>query len=709
MHWRKRGIFRVAGIGIFVSLLLAGCSSGTNAPLKASNERSGEYPAQEASPNFENLSQRKNANISAGGLEAPETGWTLGENLLVNGDFSKGLEGWSTSARCFQPDSSTRASNGRPSLKIENPDSCGPGAKLAVNEFVAPPGVYSIGGEIKIPDLNDRKRPIVGAQMDLFTACETELVNGTTDWQEFVGKHCIVAPGTHAPFRIAINGETSGSAWFANMYVRREIAPLFQTFLLYPNYRGYLFADQAQEVEAAVTLNPGPDLRREDLVFQLEAVSTDSGAKTDHTYKSPADDFTATLDFGPLPAGVYQVRGRLLGRNGKVLFEQPPYRVVKVNSEAGAFLKAWIDQANLAHFIDGNPHFVLGIYDTTQYSLSPAYYVPELAKIAQAPINMIINYYITNASTQAVAAYTTAMKQFGMTFLPDVGFFYTNNHNFPAGVAKEFGTENQDTLISDYVAALSSDPGVVGYYVGDEPAISRQPETFHQYSVIKAADLSGFNLAVLDTPLDLPFWKDSVDVLGVDPYPLWLPVGNYVAEVGDWTRMAVQAVHASRPVWTVIQFFQADAISSWPTEQQLHDMSWMAIAEGASGVFYWSHGTRALGWVKNPVEKAALYHELINVTTEIKDLEPVLLRPDTQILTAKPSQDIVTREKTGPDGARYVIAYNHGSVAAPARFVLQSPARSVTVRRGMVKIEIKDGKTFEDQFDGYEAKVYEIR
>ncbi len=92
-----------------------------------------------------------------------------------------------------------------------------------------------------------------------------------------------------------------------------------------------------------------------------------------------------------------------------------------------------------------------------------------------------------------------------------------------------------------------------------------------------------------------------------------------------------------------------------------------------------------------------------------KDLEPVLLLPDTQVLTAKPSQDIVAREKTGSDGVRYLIAYNHGSAAAPARFVLRSPAQSVSVRRGMVKIEIKDGNTFEDKFDGYEAKVYEIR
>jgi hypothetical protein len=707
MHWRKLGIFRVAGIGIFVSLLVAGCSSGTNAPLKASNERRGGDPAQEASPNFENLSQRKSANISAGGLEAPETGWSLGKNLLVNGDFSKGLEGWRASD-CFQPDSSTRASNGKPSLKIENPDSCGPGAKLAVNDFVAPPGVYSIGGEIKT-DLDERKKLVVGAQMDLFTACETELVNGSSNWLEFVGKHCIVAPGTNSPFRIAINAETSGSAWFANMYVRREIAPLFQTFMLYPNYRGYLFDDQAQEVRVAVTLNPGPNLRREDLVFQLEAVRTDSGAKTDHTYKSPADDFTATLDFGPLAAGVYRVRGRLLGRNGKVLFEQPPYRVVKVNSKPGALLKAWIDDRNRAHFGDGKPHFVIGIYDTSGYSNSPQTYARAVDEISQAPINMMVNYFITNASISAINAYTDELQKHGIFFLPTVGNFYEDNTGYPRGLAADLGASTQDELIARYASGLAENRAIVGYYVQDEPAVDKVARTFHQHQVIKANDPAGFNLAVLDRPNDLQFWKDAVDVVGVDPYPVWLPVENYIAEVGDWTRMAVQAVHASRPVWTVIQFFQADAISSWPTEQQLHDMSWMAIAEGASGVFYWSHGMRALGWVRDPVEKAALYHELINVTTEIKDLEPVLLRPDTQVLTAKPSQDIVTREKTGPDGARYVIAYNHGSTAASARFVLQSPAQSVTVRRGMVKIEIKDGKTFEDKFDGFEAKVYEIR
>ena len=112
MYRRERGIFRVAGIGILGSLLLAGCSSGTNAPLNASSQRRASS-AQDESPLF-NLTQRKRPKISAGGLEAPETGMTLGGNLLVNGDFAAGLQGWNATTPCFRPDSSTRAPDGKP-------------------------------------------------------------------------------------------------------------------------------------------------------------------------------------------------------------------------------------------------------------------------------------------------------------------------------------------------------------------------------------------------------------------------------------------------------------------------------------------------------------------------------------------------------------------------------------------------------------------
>ena len=163
-------------------------------------------------------------------------------------------------------------------------------------------------------------------------------------------------------------------------------------------------------------------------------------------------------------------------------------------------MKAWIDPANLAHFIDGNPHFVLGIYDTTDYSDSPAYYTNELAAIAQAPINMIINYYITNAPTQAIIAYTTAMKQFGIAFLPDVAAFYTGSCGMADRCCQRVRNQESGHAGFRLRSGIVVRPRRGWLLHQDEPAITRQPETFHQYGLIKASDPSGFTYAVLNTP-----------------------------------------------------------------------------------------------------------------------------------------------------------------------------------------------------------------
>jgi hypothetical protein len=428
----------------------------------------------------------------------------------------------------------------------------------------------------------------------------------------------------------------TGDAWFANISVQQEIPPGVQMFLLYPNYRGLMFSDRSQAVSMDLVVTPPAGTVLSGLQVELDASDVNGNLLASEVFPA-ATEFNGNLDLTGLPDGTYSVVGKLEDTTGNLLMAQTPYTVVKLDASLRAGIKAYIDPSNQAHFLDGNQHFVLGIYDTTDYSDQPSYYTAELAAIAQAPINMMMNYYITNAPTQAIAAYVTAMKQFGMVFLPDMSGFYAGGPNWPAGVAKEFGTDDPDTLTTDYVSAFASNPGVVGYYVQDEPAIGVQPQTFHQYRVIKAADPSGFTLAVTDQPTRVGLWRDTVDVLGVDPYPIIEPSGNDLAEVADWTCSAYQAVHRARPVWTVIQFFQADLESAWPTQQQLHDMSWMAIDEGATGLFYWEYGLRGLYEVKDPVEHAALYQELINVTTEIKSLEPVLLSPDAPVITPPPA------------------------------------------------------------------------
>src|SRR5260221_12218135 len=146
---------------------------------------------------------------------------------------------------------------------------------------------------------------------------------------------------------------------------------------------------------------------------------------------------------------------------------------------------------------------------------------------------MMVNYFITNAPISAINAYTDALQEHGIFLLPTVSNFYADNKNYPKGLAAQLGASTQDDFIARYADALETNRAVVGYYVQDEPVPDKVARTFHQYQVIKATDPAGFNLAVLDHPREVQFWKDSVDVVGVDPYPVWLPVENYIAAVGD--------------------------------------------------------------------------------------------------------------------------------------------------------------------------------
>ena len=112
-----------------------------------------------------------------------------------------------------------------------------------------------------------------------------------------------------------------------------------------------------------------------------------------------------------------------------------------------------------------------------------------------------------------------------------------------------------------------------------------------------------------------------------------------------------------------------------PTEAELRAMSWMAIIEGAKGLLYWSFGEKGLAWVKDPREREQRWAELVRVTKEIKALEPVLLAPDAGVVSRESSQGAVrTLGKAGPDGARYLFAYNTRKTPSKVTWTLGAPA-----------------------------------
>jgi hypothetical protein len=125
----------------------------------------------------------------------------------------------------------------------------------------------------------------------------------------------------------------------------------------------------------------------------------------------------------------------------------------------------------------------------------------------------------------------------------------------------------------------------------------------------------------------------------------------------------------------------------------------MAIVEGARGLLYWSFGDKGLAWVKDPRERERRWAELVRVTREIKALEPVLLAPDARVLARESSGGAVrTLGKVGPDGARYLFAYNTRNTPVRVTWTLAAPAAATVdlatggpgprVEEGSITIEL---------------------
>ena len=195
-------------------------------------------------------------------------------------------------------------------------------------------------------------------------------------------------------------------------------------------------------------------------------------------------------------------------------------------------------------------------------------------------------------------------------------------------------------------------------YVMDERSFDQVPAHFHQYQVLREADPDHMTLAISNKSRQLNFWRDTVDVLGMDPYPLInMKLGRPLTLVAEETRAAVEATHGSRPVWMCLQFFQGWSTDRWPTEEELRTMSLMAITEGARGLFYWSFGARALAWVKDPAKKEEYWRQLASVTKELKSLEPALLAADAPEAMKSVSDSRIRWRAREAEGKWYVFAY----------------------------------------------------
>jgi hypothetical protein len=297
----------------------------------------------------------------------------------------------------------------------------------------------------------------------------------------------------------------------------------------------------------------------------------------------------------------------------------------------------------------------------------------------------------------------------GMYYLQTVNFYYADNAQYKT-LPYPAAREGDDALNRWVARTLVAHRGLAGFYTADERPADMVPRVFRQHRILSDAAPGTVTYGVMGDGWEnqAPLWRDAVDVMGLDPYPVSRPAGqNDLAMVGEWTRLGRDAVQGSRPLWMVMQYFPLTSAAGWPSYEDLRTMSWMAIIDGATGLFYWSYGTKGLMWIKDRAVREAKWKELVRITKEIKGLEGVLLAPDIPVVAGESGDAVHVLGKRGPDGARYLFAYNTRKTPVRVTWTLTDAAREAReLDAGPVAL---DGARLTAEFNPYEVKRYRIQ
>jgi len=681
----------------------------------------------------------------AGGLMALAPNRQLGTSVLPNGSLEGGTTGWNIPA-CWSVDS-TVAHTGSHSLRFNTCAS--PTPAYAPNFVFQANTSYTIGVWVKASsgsnlelqvDLSDGTdsgfsagggRPVaIGTNWTYVTVPDFDLLpvhNGDNIETRLV----VLAPAGQTP---------SGTLWVDDVTVQPETPLPISTFLLYPNFHGYLWQSGPQQIRLHVeTANPTG--MTDQIVVQQE------GGGTVNTVQQAAQaSQEIDIDGSQLALGSYLIHTNLLDSSGAVVASYPDYRVTKVSDAFKTSLVNYVDTDNfLVH--NGQKEFVWGVYDRESsircqgcmYTTASAYETQiagfngmgTLANYQDTQLNAMTNFNPWSAISPgppAVYDYLDpamqALQARGVGYLQTVNNWVASNQYRP-----NWATSLTDPQLWQLAASMmAGKPDGLGYYTFDEPQLNLLPGVFAQYQTLRQGNPGSVEWGALITADQIYRWRDAGDVIGCDPYPVGIPGGideyaagypevsptspSYIApmvRVSLWTKGTEQQVFNSRPVWTVLQLWRQ--WGQFPTYPQMKQSAYKAIIGGANGIMWWGFvsGAGVEGeWYKRQNYQA--YFDFKRLSGEVQPLQPYLISaPQPQDLSSVSDTHIETLVKTD---ATHVVIFATSDSASSISNVTFNLSSLVTPSTSSVTVYSEgrtlglNGLTFTDSFAPNDAHVY---
>lgn len=365
-----------------------------------------------------------------------------------------------------------------------------------------------------------------------------------------------------------------GQAWLDDVTFAMTKAP--EPVTLDP-VRAAVAAGHAGEVSATVRLRDPWD-RRQPQVAVSGPGGEVPGASAQVTAQ-PDGLLTLTAKLPALAAGDYALRLSFGGVSGTLKLFAYDLRKPTNLSDSGTLLVA------------GKPFFPIGAYhvSSTEYQL-----------LADNRFNAVQGG--NPASPDDFRKLVETARQAGVML--DVPFYQGGKvaANLPDTLAKVNGFQGH--------------PAVLNWKIIDEPDL--RPEIIDEvagvYRQIRAADPAHPVLLTIASPSSFPFWVNFCDMLQVDPYPL---PRNPLTQVSDTVKAAKAVLRPWQHLTAVLQcgwVMDKDKPANQPTYEQALSMVYLALINGAKGIFWYS--MHDPGWDLSKTPLWARMRELNAATAE---------------------------------------------------------------------------------------------
>ena len=222
--------------------------------------------------------------------------------------------------------------------------------------------------------------------------------------------------------------------------------------------------------------------------------------------------------------------------------------------------------------VGGKPFFPIGVYGGTK----------SMARLKEIGVNTLMLYGAPERDTLECA------RTNGLMVIAGVNHVFAGARHAPEGVKTE---ADEKTWLAKYIDKVRFHPALLAWYTLDELPLTLLPRLKGRRDLMAQLDPDHPTWVCLNRPHQTRSYLSACDILGADPYPI---PRDPIVTAANWTRLAVRGGAGRRATWMVPQIFSWASYNRKdgrvPTREEIRNMTWQCLAEGATGLIYFKWG-----------------------------------------------------------------------------------------------------------------------